>query len=253
MALSVPMPRTSHASALESEVHVWLARPGVVADSAHQTDCIALLCADEIARYRRFRFAQDRRLYLVSRTLLRRVLSTYADIEPADWRFTRGAYGRPEIAGPASALSLRFNLSHTQGLAACVVTLESDCGIDVERIVGRRMLPEIAAKVFAEPEQRDLCEREGTAGYRERFFTYWTLREAWCKALGTGLAHADRSAWFELDEAGACRIHGHSGQPGAGGYWQTAVMRPTAEHVLALAVHGAEAVDKPVVCRFIEP
>ncbi len=253
MALSVLTTRPSHASALESEVHVWLARPGAAADSVHQADCIALLCADEIARYRRFRFAQDRRLYLVSRALLRRVLSTYVEIEPVDWRFTRGAYGRPEIAGPASGVNLRFNLSHTQGLAACVVTLESDCGIDVERIVGRRMIPEIAAKVFAEPEQRDLCEREGTAGYRERFFTYWTLREAWCKALGTGLAHADRSAWFELDEAGVCRIHGHSRQQGASGYWQTAVMRPTQEHVLALAIHGTEVVDKPVVCRFIEP
>ncbi len=93
-----------------------------------------------------------------------------------------------------------------------------------------------------------MLEREGSAVYYERFFTYWTLREAWCKALGTGLAHEDRSVWFDLDgcdavQAARCRrtvaIHRNRNR--------------RLQHVLAVAVLGTDGIDKAVVSRFLEP
>ena len=39
---------------------------------------------------------------------------------------------RPELDANICALPLRFNLSHTDGLAACTVTLRRDVGVDVE-------------------------------------------------------------------------------------------------------------------------
>ena len=237
----------SYVDALETEVHVWLARPDAVTDAAHLADCIAMLCDDERERYRRFRFEQDRHLFLVAHALVRRVLSCYVDVDPADWRFVSGAHGRPEIAAPPLPVNLRFNLSHTSGLAACVVTVNDACGVDAERLDRRTRMRAIAAKLFAGPEVHDLLEREGSAVYHERFYTYWTLREAWCKALGTGLAHEDRSVWFDLDGCDAVRLHGAAGQ------WQFAVEKPTTEHVLAIAVLGTDGIDKAVVSRFLEP
>jgi 4'-phosphopantetheinyl transferase len=248
----IPAFTTAAATAgqLESEVHVWLARPDDAADLPRLAERIAILSADECERYHRLRFSRDRHLFLVAHALVRRVLSRYVPVEPSAWQFTRNEYGRPEITGSALPVKLRFNLSHTDGLAACVVTLENDCGIDVETRAARRRMQGIAEKVLAEPEQRDLREREGTAGYPERFLGYWTLREAWCKALGTGLAHMDRSVWFDLDTEGCCSIHG-ADAPGAG-HWHAELLSPTAEHVLAVAVHSDDGVKRPVVCRFVE-
>ena len=242
----------SHIDALESEVHVWLARPDDMTDTRHLADCIAMLCGAERERYLRFRFEQDRHLFLVAHVLLRRVLSCYIDVDPADWRFVSGIHGRPEILSPVSPVKLRFNLSHTGGLAACVVTLENACGIDVERIDKRPRMRAIAARLFADPEQRDLHALEGTEGYQDRFFTYWTLREAWYKALGTGLAHADRSIWFELDRHETVRMRGAAGAGGVDGFWHCAVLKPTAVHRLAIAVRSTDGFDKPVVCRFVD-
>ena len=243
----------SLARLLDSEVHVWLARPEAVTDSACLTRYIAMLDTQERGRYRRFLFEKDRHLFLVAHALVRRVLSVYVDEEPSTWRFAGGKHGRPEIAAPRPPVNLRFNLSHTDGLAACVVTLECACGIDVERIDDRPRMRAIATRVFAGPEQRDLRRLEGTAAYQQRFFSYWTLREAWYKALGTGLAHADRSVWFELDDDDVVRMRGAGEREGGAGDWQAAVLRPTAAHMLAIAVRSVDNVSKRVVCRFVEP
>lgn len=232
----------SFLDALASEIHVWLARPIPAAGGDGQ---LALLDADERARYRQLRFAEDRRLFLSAHVLVRRALSLYAAVEPADWRFTSLAHGRPEIAAPALPVRLRFNLSHTAGLAACVVSVDADCGVDVECIAARRNLPGIAARVFAQQERCDLAARADRADYVDRFYIYWTLREAWYKALGTGLAHADRSAWFEPERD--CTLHAG----GAGSDWQCTVSRPTDDHRLAIVQRVSDGLHRRVVSRFL--
>jgi 4'-phosphopantetheinyl transferase len=91
-----------------------------------------LLDPHERARWGGFRFDEDRRLYGAAHALLRNALSHYSAVDPRDWRFEAGPYGRPELTGALAALGLRFNLSHTRGLAACAVTRNHTVGIDVE-------------------------------------------------------------------------------------------------------------------------
>lgn len=246
MVHTVSAHSASYLDALASEMHVWLARPVPGPDRQGH---LALLDTGELARYRRLRFADDRRLYLAAHVLVRRALSLYAAVEPAAWRFAARTHGRPEIAAPALPVRLRFNLSHTAGLAACVVSVDSDCGVDVECLAARRNLPGIAARVFAGPERRDLEAREGSADYVDRFYTYWTLREAWYKALGTGLAHADRSAWFEAD--GACTLHTCGVACPPGHDWHCAVLRPTDAHRLAVVQRATDGERRPLQCRFL--
>jgi 4'-phosphopantetheinyl transferase len=239
---------TPYLDALAAEVHVWLARPDPVRYGAAQ---LALLDATEQDRYRRLRYPDDRRLFLTAHVLVRRALSLYTVVDPAAWRFASHAHGRPELAAPALPVNLRFNLSHTAGLAACVVSVDEACGVDVERVTARRNLPGIAARVFAPPERRDLEARGDGRDYVDRFYTYWTLREAWSKALGTGLAHADRSAWFEPD--GVCTLHAGRAGTVPGGDWQCAVLRPTGDHRLAVVQAVGAGGRRPVLCRFLVP
>src|SRR5215208_1046769 len=101
---------------LNGRLHVWIAEP----PRDPGADWIAanepLLSADERARYRTFVRAADRDLFLAARVLVRRSLSRYSDIAPAEWIFRRSRHGRPEIANPAAPTGLRFSLSHTPGM-----------------------------------------------------------------------------------------------------------------------------------------
>ena len=237
---------------LKQEVHVWLTRPEDVTDPDQLQEYHLLLSPDEQERYRRFHFNRDRHHYLVAHVLLRKALSAYVDVDPSAWQFSQNQHGRPEISGPVSAPPLRFNLTHTNGLVACVVTLELDCGIDVEQLSARGNPMAIAEKMFAASEQQDLMNLDGQK-FLGRFFTYWTLREAYCKALGVGIAFSKKDYCFveEGDERWGIRFAAVSNEES--NHWQFVLTRPTTEHVLALAVRTAGAPDKPIVHKFVVP
>jgi 4'-phosphopantetheinyl transferase len=237
---------------LQREVHVWLTRPGDVTDPDQLQEYQSLLSADEKERYGRFHFDRDRHHYLVAHALLRKALSAYADVNPSVWQFSQNQHGRPEISGPDIAPSLRFNLTHTNGLVACVVTRDLDCGIDVEKRAVRGNLMGIAEKMFAASEQQDLMSLDGQE-FLERFFTYWTLREAYCKALGVGIAGSKKNYCFveEGSERWGIRFDALSNEEGA--HWQFVLTRPTTEHLLAVAVRAAGKADKSIIQHFIVP
>jgi 4'-phosphopantetheinyl transferase len=237
---------------LESEVHVWLSTPEAVTDPERLAYYASILSPEERERYQRFHFDKDRHLFLVSHALVRKVLSSYIDIEPSVWQFSGNEFGRPEIASPDLSLSLRFNLTHTPGLAACVVTLNADCGIDAEEIRARGDQTGIAEKMFAAAEQAELKQLEGQV-FLERFLTYWTLREAYCKALGVGIAHSKKDYSFELEANGRYGIRLESPSSGQDGHWHFTLLRPGADHMVAVAVRSEGLSGKEVVHRFIVP
>jgi len=147
----------------------------------------ALLTEDERKKRDRFRFEKDQHSCLVTRALVRTVLSRYEDVDPKDWRFVMNDYGRPEIAEPQSAHTLKFNLSHTNGLIACIVARERESGVDVEDRERSGKLLDVADRFFSPTEVaalRKLPEKEQL----DRFFLYWTLKESYIKARGMGLA-----------------------------------------------------------------
>lgn len=145
----------------------------------------ALLDEGESDRAARFVFARDRRLYTLAHGFLRLVLAGHLEVDPRALRFVPGAGQRPELAGPDSA-TLRFNLSHTQGLVG-VVLAAAPCGIDVESLgtVDYRRLVDM---VLARAERAELLALP-EAERRERFLEIWTLKEAYLKGIGLGLSH----------------------------------------------------------------
>lgn len=237
---------------LENEVHVWFSSPETVTDQRQLACYKSILSPQERERYQRFYFDKDRHLFLVSHALVRKVLSSYIDIEPSVWQFSGNEFGRPEIASPNLPLSLRFNLTHTPGLAACVVTLDTDCGIDAEELRARGDQTGIAEKMFAAAEQAELKQLEGRE-FLERFLTYWTLREAYCKALGVGIAHSKKDYSFELESNGRYGIRFEPQSSGSGGRWHFTLLRPGADHMVAVAIRSEGLSGKQVVHRFIVP
>ena len=237
---------------LENEVHVWLVTPEAITDPERLAYYAAMLSPQERARQQRFHFEKDRHSFLISHALVRKVLSFYVDVGPADWQFSAGPHGRPEIAGPAGVPALRFNLTHTAGLTGCLVTLEADCGIDAELITRGGNLLTIAEKMFAATELDTLKGLDGRA-FLEQFFIFWTLREAYCKALGVGLGFSKKDYAFETGSDEKVRIIFDTQAGASEGDWQFTILRPGADHLVAVAVRSDGLFGKDVVHRFIIP
>ena len=165
--------------------------------------CEATLVPAEIEQMRRFRFDLDRRAYCVAHALARQALSSFEpNVSPQRWVFELTAYGRPEIAKGYGFPPLRFNMSHTRGMVAVVVARELDCGVDVESVERFNCLEHLAANVLAPAELASLS----TVPDSERpllFSRYWTLKEAYSKALGLGMSMPFERIAFELREGGA--------------------------------------------------
>jgi 4'-phosphopantetheinyl transferase len=192
---------------------------------------LELLSADERARHGRLHFARDRAAFLLAHSLLRSLLSEQIGGEPASHRFEAGAHGKPALEPPLPALD--FNLSHTKGLVACALAWHADVGVDVEHATRTVDLDGVGRRVFSASEQAVLAALSEEAR-ADRFFEYWTLKEAYMKARGLGFSLPPAS--FELTAlpgAGYALRHLDAPDPAAG--WSFHATR-LGQHRLACAV-----------------
>ncbi len=238
----------------DDEAHLWLLRLRESIPPPVEQRWRELLSPAEAAAERRFRVEAARRQHLAGRALARTTLSRYADVEPRSWEFRTGPQGKPEIAGPTGVPPLRFNLSHTRGLVACVVTLGLDAGVDVERPDRRLSDPLALARHGFAPAERAALERLAGRARGELFCDLWTLKEAYVKARGSGfLALPARKLAYEIAPGG--RIH-LSIEPEIGDRaedWQVELLAPTAEHRLAVAIRRGQRPDLELVTYEVEP
>jgi 4'-phosphopantetheinyl transferase len=144
------------------------------------------LAPQEIARMHRLALPAAQRQFAITRALQRHALSAYAaDIHPSEWRFQESAEGRPSLAPPFEHTGLHFNLSHTEDLVAMAVCRHVRVGIDVEKLAPVSLA--VADRFFSAAEVSELRALPAGAQPR-RFMQLWTLKEAYLKAIGTGLA-----------------------------------------------------------------
>ncbi len=165
--------------------HVW------AVDLERETHTLAeALSADEWMRADRFVFEKHRAHFVAARGYLRAILAKYMQCKPGELAFFYGEHGKPALAPPWDKSQLRFNLSHSDGLALIAVSMRHEIGVDVEHLsrkVGQ--MKDIAKRSFASGEYERLCAlpREEQ---RRAFFCCWTRKEAYLKAMGTGLTHS---------------------------------------------------------------
>jgi 4'-phosphopantetheinyl transferase len=167
------------------EVHIWRI------DLARQDDeirrCRQVLSADEVERADRFYFERDRTRFTVARAAMREILSRYTGLAAMELRFSYGPKGKPELSAGMEQTGIRFNLSHSAELALLAVARGLQVGIDVEWIKADFGSDEIAERFFSATEVQTL--RSLPASQRvEAFFSCWTRKEAYIKALGEGLS-----------------------------------------------------------------
>lgn len=241
-----------------SEVHVWFAtteeESNPAAVHAEKFDRFRdWLSPDELVRYDRFKFDRDRLTFLMTHALGRSVLSRYVQIPPKEWRFSKGQFGRPEIATPALDRALRFNLSRTRGMVVCAVAWESDSGnrelgVDVENLERPNLGLDLISRYFAPPEIAELT-RLPMEHQRRRFFDYWTLKEAYLKARGWGLSAPLDKFWFTLEQGQSPRVAFDPSLSDDPNVWEFNQYTPTERHLIGLAVRRGKEGEIAVTVR----
>jgi 4'-phosphopantetheinyl transferase len=204
----------------------------------------AVLDAEERSRAEAFRFERDRRSFVAAHAALRLLLEEHYGRPAAAWRFARETLGRPVIADPPPGRDPRISLTHTHGLAAAAVCEGREIGVDAERIDPARVDPE-ALDAFLAAEEAEVVRATPAAERVERFFAFWTLREALLKARGLGLTQPLSSFALALSPDRLTRT-----DPALlpRGIWRFERRRPSPEHLLALAFDAP--LDTPLDLRF---
>ncbi|HRY15054.1 MAG: 4'-phosphopantetheinyl transferase superfamily protein [Candidatus Competibacteraceae bacterium] len=165
------------------EIHLWRVATSVPLPSARERFLLDILSPEERARYERFYFARDRLQYLLVHTLLRLTLSCYAPRAPQSWEFVTNPYGKPMLPGDGPC----FNLSHAEGLVACVLADDVALGVDVERLNRQGDWATLTRRWLA-PEEQDWLVVQPVEERSTAFLRLWTLKEAYAKARGLGLS-----------------------------------------------------------------
>jgi 4'-phosphopantetheinyl transferase len=235
------------------EIHLWLAFYDEIDDPDLHGVYRQLLAPAEREQEPRFYFARDRRRHLVTRALVRTVLSRYVVRDPREWVFSTNAYGRPEIANPhAAEARLSFNVSHTHSLIVLGVTRGRELGVDVENVRAREVSIDIADRFFA-PQEVAALSATPTEQQQYRFFEYWTFKESYIKARGMGLSlPLDKFSFDYRDDGGVqLAIAPELGDDAA--RWQFWQFRPTPEYLVAVCAERISLQSPRVVVRRTVP
>jgi 4'-phosphopantetheinyl transferase len=149
-------------------------------------DCLwQLLSEDERSRANNFKREHLKQRFVAARGNLREILGKYLTCEPSEIFFTYGDRGKPYVDG------VYFNVAHSQDLAIYAICSDREVGIDLEYIdpkCPKCDVDSISQRYFVPAEHeiiKSLSDREKYLA----FFQAWTLKEAYAKATGHGIAN----------------------------------------------------------------
>ena len=221
-------------------VRVWHWPLGV--STLEVADLRKVLSPDELERAERYRFDQHRNEFILTRAVLRIVLASCTGQSPERLSFHYSAQGKPALKnGPGD---LRFNVSHTEGLAVLALVRDQEIGVDAERIRPQPDAQKLAKRFFSVREQRFLEKLSGDELQRA-FFRCWTRKEAYIKAKGEGLSIPLNAFDVSLEEDQPAALVGARPDPTEAGRWALHDLSVGQGYAAALAVANAPTKQTP--------
>lgn len=227
----------------ECTVFVYVAHPKNI-----KREKITSLDQKESTRANAFKFSKDREQYIAAHTFLRETLSQHAALSPDQWQFNTNRYGKPFITNTGYK-HLHFNLSRTPDLIACAISYDNPIGVDVEKVKAIHDMDTLCHYALSASEASDILSINDTQEKEHRFFTYWTLKEAYIKAKGMGLSIPLQSFSFTHNQKLGWQLHlqTNDGSTLPEASWQF-ITRNMKTHHLAVGIQQKNRT--PVHCVF---
>lgn len=219
----------------DSEIHIWCA--SLAQSPSTRTGYFNLLSADEITQAQRFHFEKDSSRYIISRGFLRRLLSSYTNIHPAELQFTYGAHGKPSLASKISGKKLEFNLSHSNQQVLFAFNWEQSIGVDIEFIKPMKDMDDFAWRFFT-PNEYDLLRSLSKQKKQEFFFKIWTAKESYLKANGSGLTMPINEVEVKFTNEDIVKLFSIGNNQKAALHWQIELFSPTHGYQAAIAIEN---------------
>ncbi|KAA1174262.1 4'-phosphopantetheinyl transferase superfamily protein [Marinobacter salinexigens] len=221
---------TGLSSASSPDPAIWICRQGEI----ETTDLPDWLSETERSTVSLFS-GPRRREYLASRWLLRQAI---AGASGKDAAVCRPVPGRPiESQHPTG---WRLSLSHSNGLCACATSSVGVIGLDIEPAERHPQWQKVVKRWFTAHEQAWLLGRNQP----DQFLTVWTLKEAWLKATGRGIAGNLQT----LEVSPDFRLAGDQSEPD----WYASCSR-VGNFLVTLVFRTAGAATPPVIRLLPEP
>jgi 4'-phosphopantetheinyl transferase len=218
----------------DHDIHIWLAE---LDQSVTTTQRLRnLLSEDERSRAERFRFEQHRQRFIVGRGVLRSLLSHYLNLDPAAIQFSYGENGKPALAPPSTS-SLSFNLSHSHGLCLYAFVWRSPIGIDLEYQSPQIDREGIVRRYFSAREQ-SFFDKLALEQRQTAFLTIWTGKEAYLKAVGTGLTTPLRQVEVAFHPHQSARFLSIAEDESLAAAWSLYSFKPATDYQAAIAIQG---------------
>jgi len=166
---------------IKGTVHLWIA--DLNSWEKHAGNLRTVLSDEEHNRLDRIKIDNKKTEFLCSRSILRIILSLYLTEDPNDLSITNALGGKPILPDT----ELQFNVSHSKDYLLCGISLGNRIGIDIQEIYPISSLDRIINNFFSPTEIKYLRSLPSREVYREHFFSIWTAKEAYLKAVGDGI------------------------------------------------------------------
>lgn len=159
-------------------LHVW--RAPVHMPLQDLDSIMALMNEKEVEKAERFYLREDKIRYAIGRGFLRRLIGHYLNIDPKIVLFRRSKHNKPILEAHNN---FHFNISHAGDWVVFALS-KATIGIDIEPINSTFDYQEVITQFF-EPSEIEFISK--SAYPYQSFFKIWTRKEAFLKALGSGL------------------------------------------------------------------
>ncbi|MCJ7632759.1 4'-phosphopantetheinyl transferase superfamily protein [Candidatus Bathyarchaeota archaeon] len=171
---------------LEDDIHIW--RFEFMQLERYVARLAKIISEEELSRAADFYSIEYRKRFIVRRGVVRTILSFYLNTEPSQLEFSHNHYGKPHLTENVPfEQTLQFSLTHSLDLSLCAVTMGRNVGVDLEYVQNTPDIEEVASRFFSKRENAMI--RALPKDRRARaFYEIWTQKEAYVKAIGTGLA-----------------------------------------------------------------
>ncbi len=169
----------------EKSLHIWwsdLDQPQRIVDNY-----LTLLSSEEIKRISKYNTLLLRNRQVMSRAILRKILSLYLKTNATKIEFIYNKYGKPFVRAGNGDDSIKFNISHSENIGMFAFSLNG-LGIDIEKNKEYIEIDGIKEICFTNFEKK-WYDNLNKKFQLETFYKIWTIKEAFIKAIGEGFSY----------------------------------------------------------------
>ncbi|OXT09438.1 4'-phosphopantetheinyl transferase family protein [Thermoanaerobacterium thermosaccharolyticum] len=159
-------------------------------DEEEYSKLLEAVSEEKRCRVKKIRKYDDALRTLLAEAMLRVTLIKEFGLKNSDIVFYKNEFGKPFLKGK----NIFFSISHSREWASIAVDCDN-LGVDIEKI--RDINLNVAKRFFSMEEYNDMMKKDDKIDY---FFTLWTLKESYVKALGKGLYVPLKSFTVKLEK-----------------------------------------------------